>query len=233
MTASMSSWLLAASRMGEVVRFHELVHMHVGVTLRGGECRVAEHFLDGTQIGPGIEKMRRESVSETMRGQMLPQTAPLELREKDAMHGTPGEPAAAGVPEESPAPRSRGGELEVQGVQVVGNGLHCLEADGNDSLLVTLAQDPHHAGIEIQVSIIGPREFADPQARGIEELKDSPVPVSPPGCSGLPAAFLKGSQEMESLINTEERWKLHPGFRVGNGLGGICVEETSLLQKTA
>src|SRR5487761_109509 len=56
--------------MGFVVNRHELGDGDAGVSLRGGKRRVAEQFLNGTQIGSIREQVRGECVPERMRMQV-------------------------------------------------------------------------------------------------------------------------------------------------------------------
>lgn len=60
-------WRRACDRAGAgmrgVVHAAEVVDGDVRVDLRGREARVAEKFLHGAQIGPGVEQMRGERVA--------------------------------------------------------------------------------------------------------------------------------------------------------------------------
>ena len=107
---------------------------------------MAEHFLNRPQIGSGIEQVRCKRVAQTVRSQMLPQAAPLELGQEDAVHGTAREPTASSVPEQSVISLSGRRELKIQDRQILGDRLHCFCADGNDPFLAALAQDPYHTG---------------------------------------------------------------------------------------
>jgi len=43
----------------------------VGVDLSGGDVGVAEHFLDGAEVGTVVEEMGRKGVAEHVRGDIL------------------------------------------------------------------------------------------------------------------------------------------------------------------
>ena len=60
----MSTSVCARSRMGLVVDFAEVAPRDVGVDLGGGEAGVAEEFLDGAQVGAGLEQVGGEGVAE-------------------------------------------------------------------------------------------------------------------------------------------------------------------------
>ena len=49
------------------VHFLQASFIHVGVDLRGADIRVAEHFLNDSQVGPTTEQMCRKAVPQLMR----------------------------------------------------------------------------------------------------------------------------------------------------------------------
>ena len=72
----------------------------VGVPLCGRELDVAEQFLDLANIGPSVEQMGREGVTQTM-GPDRTQQAGLEASVvHDATDGSDSEPSAAGIQEQ-------------------------------------------------------------------------------------------------------------------------------------
>jgi hypothetical protein len=60
---TLSSASLLRPRMGLIVDRQHVLHGKVGVALSGGEPLVAQHFLDGTQVGAFLEQVCAESVT--------------------------------------------------------------------------------------------------------------------------------------------------------------------------
>ena len=57
--------------MGFGVNILQLLLDQLGVNLRGADVRVAQHFLDGAEIRPVFQKMRRERVAQGVRRNRL------------------------------------------------------------------------------------------------------------------------------------------------------------------
>ena len=66
--------------MGSVVDAGQVLEIKMSVDLGGRDVRVAEQFLDGTQLSTGFKQMRGKGVPEQMRmdvhGQALAQRPP-------------------------------------------------------------------------------------------------------------------------------------------------------------
>src|SRR4051812_21494645 len=97
----------SGSRMRAVIRLHEPPEVDVRVALRGGEARVPEELLDGTQVGARAEQMRREGVAERMRRRLRHGPALEYAPLHEARHAPRREPAAARVPEDRRLPSER------------------------------------------------------------------------------------------------------------------------------
>jgi hypothetical protein len=96
--------LFSASRMSGVIGFHELVHMNMSVALGRGQGRMAEHFLDGPQVGPRVQEMSGEGMPQTMWAQVLPHPAPPQLRLEDPSNRAIRESCAPGIEKQGRTP---------------------------------------------------------------------------------------------------------------------------------
>jgi hypothetical protein len=61
--------------MSGVIDLHEVIQVHVGVSLCGGKTRMSKHFLNGAQVCAGVKQMRCEGVPQTVWTYLLPQPA--------------------------------------------------------------------------------------------------------------------------------------------------------------
>src|SRR5437762_4695654 len=119
-----------------VIRLHQPAEVDVRVALCRREARVSEKLLDGAQVGPRAEEMRREGVTERVRAG-LPGASGCE---HVALHVTPDAPRR-----ESPATRiaehgSAGDRLPGLGAggAIGGERAESGPADRHDAFLSTL-----------------------------------------------------------------------------------------------
>jgi hypothetical protein len=64
----------------------EVFPVYVGVDLRGGEIRVAQHLLHGPEIGPTFQQVSSKAVSKGVRSHSLSDAGPL----SGSLHNAPG-----------------------------------------------------------------------------------------------------------------------------------------------
>ncbi len=69
----------------------------MGVDLGGGEAGVAEEFLDGAQVGAGLEQVGGEGVAQGVRADAMLSAGAQQMAMDDAADAAGGEGAAAGV----------------------------------------------------------------------------------------------------------------------------------------
>ena len=110
---------------------------YVGVELGRGEVGVAEHLLDGAQIGAALQQMGGERMAEQVRMDAV-RVEPGFLGElaEDQEGAGAGEGAAAGVQEELGPVAAV--EVRPAAREVAPQGLGGVPADGNDALLAPL-----------------------------------------------------------------------------------------------
>jgi len=65
---------------------------HMRVNLRGVEAGVAEQFLHEPQIGTGVEQVRRVTVADLMRCEIVRQIRQREITLQQQLHLTHGQP---------------------------------------------------------------------------------------------------------------------------------------------
>src|SRR4051812_20833735 len=118
----------------------------MGVDLRRGDIRVAEHRLDAAQVGAAVEEMRREGMAQDVRRdarRVDPRRERQLLQELPA--ALPGEPPAGAARREEPG---RGPAVDEEGIAhrtVVEESLPRRRAERHDAFLVALAADEEEA----------------------------------------------------------------------------------------
>src|SRR5262245_47808258 len=93
---------ISGARVGTIVGLHEPAQIDVRVALRRRQARVAEHLLDGAQVGAAAEEVRGEGVAERVRGGLGGGAGDEDVALEIARHAPRGEAAAARVPEDRP-----------------------------------------------------------------------------------------------------------------------------------
>src|ERR1051325_2186462 len=92
--------------MALFIHLQQLSRVDVGVPLRGAQTRVAEQFLNGTQIGAALEQMRRERMPERVRADSHPLARRRDVLAADAIDAARSQPSAAKVHEQRISVRS-------------------------------------------------------------------------------------------------------------------------------
>ena len=156
--------------MSLVVDLEEMVDTHLGVLLRGRERSVAEEFLDGAEIGAGIEEMSGKGVSEGVRRGATHDIGVEQALLEIALDTAGGQSAAAMIEKEwLLLPRSP------PLCQIIVQGCLRLAADRHDPLFSPLTEDPDQSLGKIEMADVKSHRFAHPQAAGIEEFDDRPI----------------------------------------------------------
>src|SRR5581483_11009823 len=163
-------WILSGRPgMGRIVHPHQVLRAHVRVALRGGEPAVAEQLLDQAEVGSLAQHVGGEAVAQGVRGHALAEPRPAGHALDDPVGAPGGEPAAPGVLEQGAAPATAQGQMGGQGLE---RGL----ADRHDALLGALADHAHGAPGLVEVVEVEAAGLGDPEAAGVEELHQRPVP---------------------------------------------------------
>ena len=83
--------------MRQSVLVHKRAHVNMCIPLSGRKPGMAEHFLDGAQVGAGRQKMGRKAVPERMRGYFLADSRPEKMFLKRAGQGARRKPTAGAI----------------------------------------------------------------------------------------------------------------------------------------
>ena len=171
-------------RVSFVVDVHQLADGRMGIFLRGGERLVAEEFLNGAKVGAIGEKMRGESVAQGVRVQVPIHIDEADVFFDDAADGALRE-AAAGVIQEyglgvrrvAVAAAAAGGLQEQLFTQrpILFESLLRFGAVRDDALLVAFADHAQDTLFLVDVGEVEAGEFADAEARGVEQFQQGAV----------------------------------------------------------
>jgi hypothetical protein len=147
---------------------------NMGIDLGGAQVRVAEHLLHRAQVRAPLEEMRGEGMAEEVG--MHPCRIETRFRgqapEDEEGAGT-GQPAALRVEEELravPAIEERPAPGEV-----AAHGLDAFASERDDPLLVSLAEAPNDAVVQVDPAAVEPHRLADPEPGSVEELDQGAV----------------------------------------------------------
>ena len=146
----------------------------VRVALRRPEVGVAEHLLDGAEVGAALQEMGREGVAEEM-GVHAPGLETGSIRElaEDQERAGARQRTAPGIEEELgpiPAVEVRTAEREVSPHRLRGR-----PSERDQALLVSLAEDADHSLVEGDAALLEPDRLGDAQAGSVEELDERTV----------------------------------------------------------
>ena len=149
----------------------------VGVDLGRGDRGVAEHLLDGPDVGAVPEQLGREAVAQRMRRHVLHQAGRRRVLLDDPLDRTRREPEVAAIrvvlrfvgPGEQRL--HRGLSFQQIGAQVLGSAV----TQEDEPRLVALAA--HHELASLGVHLVGVQraELGNAEAGGVEELEDRAV----------------------------------------------------------
>src|ERR1019366_9327522 len=95
-------------RMRPVVNLHHVLDRQLRVTLRGRETLVAEHLLDGAQVGAFFQHVRAEGMAQRVRMHVGRESARHRDLLHDAAHAARGEPRPAQVDQQRSLNRALG-----------------------------------------------------------------------------------------------------------------------------
>ena len=155
----------AGPGMGFAVDPLQMGRGHVRVDLGGGEIGVAEHLLDGAQVGASLEQVGGERVPEGVGGDVVGQAGLPRVALDDGVKSLAGQPPAAVVQEQLRRLEGARAAQERAAPLVVGaDGLDGHAPQRDDALLVALADgadEPH-----LQVDVLEPQSRGPPRPAG-------------------------------------------------------------------
>ena len=121
----------------------------VGVDFGGEDGFVAEHFLDDAEVGAVFDEVGREGVAEGVGGDFLVDARDERLLFDEIEDGHPAQRVAVFVEEGDVVEGRFGGGGA--GVEVAGESSGGDVPEGDEPLLVALADDAHEAFLEVNV----------------------------------------------------------------------------------
>ena len=133
-----------------------------------------EQLLHHAHVGPSFEQMRREGVSQVVRGDGAADPGGPCVRGQQSRAGLSGETPSPRIQEER-SPRSRRRERRTRDTQIVLDRDTRHAADGDVALFVPLPEYANGALLQVEVVHIEPRQLGDAQARSVQELEDRAV----------------------------------------------------------
>ena len=148
---------------------------NMGVDLGRAQIRVTQHLLDRAEVGAPFEEMGGKRMAEQVRmharrieSGLCGQPA------KDEKRAGPGQSTPLRVEEKlraMPAVQERPSSREV-----AAHGLDSFASKRHDPLLVTLAEAPYDAVLQVDPAAVEPHCLAHPEPGAVEELDESPIP---------------------------------------------------------
>src|SRR5687768_14067908 len=171
-----SAWRAARSapRMILPVDAPQVLAIHMGVDLRGGDVGVTEHLLNGAQVGAPFEQMGGEGVPERMWRDVLLDPGLVHVLAQDLPGAHATQRLAAGVQQQHPLPLPLL-QPRPQLAHVDGRGADRGPADGHEALLASLAEDAEESLVEKQISHAERDPLGDAESRAVGQLEHRAV----------------------------------------------------------
>ena len=169
---------LLSSGMVAPVGFPEVFGTDEGVNLRGRDIRMAQHDLNGTQIGPSFKKMGGEGVAQGVGRNRFGNTGLSGIAADDLPESLAGQGPAPTV-QENPVGASAFKQGFPSLFQIDSETRSGLRTNGDQPFLGTLAEGPDQVRLQLQVLQGQGNDFRNPQSGGIEDLQHGLVPEAP------------------------------------------------------
>ena len=186
------------------VHLEQLRGVDVRVALRRAQARVAEQFLDHTQVGAALQQVRGEGVAQRVRADPPARAAGSHVAPHEAIDASRRQPPTAEVQEQritppltvrlkaditgtSAAAVSVAARSGVSGcsrscrdqrlpiLEVLAHRLRRAGVERHDPLLAALTEHAHHLRAEIDVVHVEPGELAEAEAGRVEQFEDRAV----------------------------------------------------------
>lgn len=180
----------------------------VRVNLGGSDFLVPQHLLDGAEVGPALEEVRREGVAEGMRADGLVDTRERGLLLDDGENHDAGEGRTATVEEKVVLVAGLGGDGLAVG-QVEADFAEGGLGDGDEALLAALAPDADKLFPAVNVAVPEVYQLGDTEAAAVEHLEHGTVAVA------LGLAEVDAGEDGVDFIDGEDLGEAHPN------LGGL------------
>src|SRR5436190_8212077 len=164
----------SASGMITPMDLPEILPIDVSIDLGRGDVDMTKHLLYRAEIGPPLEKVRREGVPQRVGRHVLGDCGAFDVAAKDlpGAHSREGPPAR--VEEEHSLSLSLL-ESRPELAQVDRHGADRGTADGNEPLLAALAEHANETFLEQEVANAERDPLRHPETGAIRELEERPV----------------------------------------------------------
>ena len=189
----------------------------VGVDLGGEDGFVAEHFLDDAEVGAVFDEVGGEGVAEGVGGDFLVDACDERLLLDEVEDGHPAERAAVFV-EEGDVVEGRLGGCGASG-QIGREGVRRHLAEGDEPLLVALADDAHEALLEVDVGDLQGAGLRDAEAAAVEDLEDGAVAEGAPVAGG----DVHGVEDGADFLDGEDLRQVAPELGRVDAVAGVVL----------
>ena len=189
----------------------------VRINLGGSDFLVPQHRLDGAEVGPALEEVRREGVAEGVRADGLVDTRERGLLLDDGEDHDAGEGRAATVEEKVVLEAGLGGDGLAVG-QVEADFVEGGLGDGDEALLAALAPDTDKLFLGINVAVPEVYQLGDTEAAAVEHLEHGAVAVA------LGLAEVDAGEDGVDFIDGEDLGEAHPNLGGFEELRRVGVE---------
>jgi hypothetical protein len=178
---------------------------------------VAQQLLHAADVGPAIQKMRGEAVSQGVRRGALVEARHLQVLLQQTADAARRQPAAELVDEHRRGGAGLLARFELPHVEPMPDRPHGERADGRQPLAPPLAADADDVGGKIHVRVVQPDRFAHAEAGRIHRLEDRPI--------AQPHRLIarRGFEQPAKLVRREEVRQLPRPARVPQRLGRIAL----------
>ncbi len=194
----------------------------VRVDLRRREIRVAQHHLDGSQVGTAVEQMSGERVTDDMRAERFREPGLTAVPFQNFPEPDAAERAAPHVHEQSRrrpfAGTSPGHERRTSIALEAADPLGGLVADRDQPLFVALADAGEVIGVEMQIGRADADQLGHTHARRVEHFDHRAISQAT-RCRDIG----RGEQGIH-LFDREKRRQRRPGTRRTKVFGGVLLE---------
>src|SRR6476661_8380875 len=165
---SSSAWMITPMDLSQILP------IHVGVDLRGGDVHMPKHLLDRAEIGPPFQEVGGEGMSQRVGAHVPRDAGPLHMAAQDLPRPHTRERAAPRVEEEDPLALALL-EPRPQLAEVDGHGADGGPPDGDESFLAALAEHAHQSVLEQYVANSERDPLGYAEAGAIRQLQQSPI----------------------------------------------------------
>ena len=169
---------VAEGRVEPVEGFPQEFTVEVGIDLGGGYAFMAEHFLDGAEVGAAFYEVSGKGMPEGMGGNIFGDAGLADQVFQEEEDHDPREPAAAAVEEEDIFMTRLDRDVDADLLLVDPNVFDGGGPDWHQPFLVPLADYPDIAYVQVKTGDPEVNDFADAEAATVHRFKDGLISPS-------------------------------------------------------